>query len=150
MKFSSTSTLFVLKSLCIKGGSRLCRWFKPATAFSLTPSFARASGPQGHKEGKSQSFFLPLAAPMAIESLCLNSSRVAEPFLVSGRLYEASEVIKQERLQSFFLTKCKHYHTDGHRHCHWARTHTPAFVDPLLDSNQWELRCFGDESLTTT
>jgi hypothetical protein len=73
---------------------------------------------------------------MAIESLCLNSSRVAEPFLVSGRLYEASEVIKQERLQSFFLTKCKHYHTDGHRHCHWAGTHTPAFVDPLLDSNQ--------------
>uniref|UniRef100_A0A0A9F998 Secreted protein n=1 Tax=Arundo donax TaxID=35708 RepID=A0A0A9F998_ARUDO len=53
MKFSSTRTLLVLKSLWINGGAMLCKWFRP------------------------------LAAPMAIESLCLNSSLVIDSLPVS-------------------------------------------------------------------
>ncbi len=42
---------------------------------------------------------LPLAAPMAIESLCLNSSLVMELFPVSGKTYKALESIARAQKQ---------------------------------------------------
>lgn len=87
MKSSSTKTLAVLKFLCMMGGFRLCKWHKPAVleTKNLRLKWLFLGSIRSSTVVISVSLSLPLAAPRAIDILCLNSSLVDESCLVSAR-----------------------------------------------------------------